>query len=138
MKKLLLTGIAALFLATGTAQANDQLPEQMLGRWCEASLRSDIRTLYFRPSLVGREHCVDFNDGITLSQSGFTNDLPTDTCYEYIFDKVERIQDDTYYITAHCEKVGQDYNPEEDNLGGTHQLQLIRDDLLIASKMPEG
>jgi hypothetical protein len=34
MKKLLLTGIAALFLATGTAHATEHLPEAMLGNWC--------------------------------------------------------------------------------------------------------
>src|SRR5215831_9239605 len=36
MKKLLLTGIAALFLATGTAQAAEvaKLPDAMLGAWC--------------------------------------------------------------------------------------------------------
>jgi len=52
MKKTLLAGIAALsVLSASAAHATDQLPEAMLGRWCEASLRSDIRTLYFRPSL---------------------------------------------------------------------------------------
>ena len=37
MKKLLLTGIAALFLATGTATAQSpkaELPDAMLGDWC--------------------------------------------------------------------------------------------------------
>jgi hypothetical protein len=33
MKKLLLSGIAALFLATGAAHA-DTLPKEMLGNWC--------------------------------------------------------------------------------------------------------
>ena len=32
--KLLLTGVAALLLAIGTAHANDLLPESVLGRWC--------------------------------------------------------------------------------------------------------
>jgi hypothetical protein len=36
MKKLLLTGIAVLFLATGAAHAHDaQLPDGMFGTWCE-------------------------------------------------------------------------------------------------------
>jgi hypothetical protein len=34
LKKTLLTGIAALFLATGTAHAIERLPEAMLGNWC--------------------------------------------------------------------------------------------------------
>jgi hypothetical protein len=35
MRKLLLTGIATLFLATGTANA-DPLPNIFLGRWCHS------------------------------------------------------------------------------------------------------
>jgi hypothetical protein len=35
MKKIMLI---ALFLATGTAHANDQLPEAMLGTWCRNQL----------------------------------------------------------------------------------------------------
>ena len=34
MKKLFLTGIAALLLATGAAHATERLPEAMLGNWC--------------------------------------------------------------------------------------------------------
>ena len=34
MTKTLLTGIAALFLATGAAHATERLPEAMLGNWC--------------------------------------------------------------------------------------------------------
>src|SRR5947207_15520286 len=33
MKKVLLTGVAALFLATGTAHA-DVVPKKFLGTWC--------------------------------------------------------------------------------------------------------
>jgi len=34
MKKTLLAGVAALFLATGAAHATVPLPEAMLGNWC--------------------------------------------------------------------------------------------------------
>ena len=34
MKKLLLTGVAALFLATGAANATVQLPDTITGNWC--------------------------------------------------------------------------------------------------------
>lgn len=137
MKKTLLTGIAALFLVTGTAHANDQLPEAMLGRWCQAGVRSDIRMIYYRPSFAGREHCVDFDDGITLSQSGFSDDRPIDQCDEYVFDKKEQTQDG-FVISTHCEKAGSEYDFTKDDLAGTWHLQIVHDDLLIATKMSEG
>jgi hypothetical protein len=34
MKKLLLTGIAAMLMATSAAHATERLPEHMLGQWC--------------------------------------------------------------------------------------------------------
>jgi hypothetical protein len=137
MKKLFLAGVAVLFLATGTAHADEKLPEQMLGRWCQASLHSETRMLYYRPSFAGREYCTDFDDGITFSQSGFSDDRPIDQCDEYVFDKIERIQDG-YLVSAHCEKAPKTYDPDKDDLGGTQQLQIIHDDLLIVTKMPEG
>jgi hypothetical protein len=48
-------------------RANDQLPENMLGRWCHVSdLSTKAQQVYFRPDFVGRKYCTDFNDGITL------------------------------------------------------------------------
>src|SRR5262249_22222923 len=110
MQKLLLTGIAALLLATGTAHADERLPKAMLGRWCQA-LHSEIRMLYFRPNFVGRQYC-DLHDGITLSQSGFSDDRPIDQCDEYVFDKIERTQDG-YLVSAHCEKAENAYDPDK-------------------------
>jgi hypothetical protein len=139
MKKTLLTSIAALFLATGTAHADDQLPETMLGRWCEAGTKGPNR-IYYRPSFQGRLGCVDFDDGITLSQTGFSDDRPIDQCYKYVFDKIEQMQNG-YLVSAHCEKVEDTedtYNPEGEDLAGTRHLQLIHDDILIVTKMPEG
>jgi hypothetical protein len=37
VKKLLLTGIAALFLATGTAHAEMYIPQKYRGLWCSQS-----------------------------------------------------------------------------------------------------
>ena len=137
MIKLLLAGVAVLLLATGTAHTSEQLPKQMLGRWCEASLHSEARKLYYRPSFAGREYCTDFDDGITLSQTGFSDDRPIDQCDEYVFDKIERTKDG-YLVSAHCEKAPKTYDPNKDDLGGTWQLQIVHDELLIFTKMPEG
>jgi len=48
MKKALLTGIAALLLATGAAHATVQLPEAMLGDWCSSDKSTDNRSVFFR------------------------------------------------------------------------------------------
>jgi|SRR5215831_3782589 len=135
MKKLFLPVVAVLFLATGAAHADDKLPENMLGTWCQA-LHSEIRILYFRPAFVGRQYCDDFHDGIGLSQSGFSDGRPIDQCDEYVFDKIEQTQDG-YLVSAHCEKAFDAYDPNKDDLAGTLRLQLIHDDeLLIATRMP--
>jgi hypothetical protein len=55
MKKLLPTGIAALFLATGAAHANDKLPEHMLGRWCNSLPASKLKKFIFAPIIETRE-----------------------------------------------------------------------------------
>jgi hypothetical protein len=138
MKKALLAGVAVLSaFSASAAHADEKLPEQMLGRWCQANLHSETRMLYYRPSFAGREHCTDFDDGITLSQSGFTDDRPIDQCDEYVFDKIERTQDG-YLVSAHCEKAENGFDPEKDDLGGTRHLQIVHDDLLIVTKTPEG
>ena len=51
--KLLLTGVAALLLATGTAHANDLLPESVLGRWChDGNISNESEEVYFRPDVL--------------------------------------------------------------------------------------
>jgi hypothetical protein len=142
MKKLLLAGVTALLLTTGAAHSADKLPEEMLGLWCQAGVKSEVRKVFFRPSFAGREHCVDFDDGVTFDESGFSNDSVAvgngEQCEEYVFDKVERVQD-AYVITAHCGKAEEKYNPAEDDLGGTLRLQITYDGLLlVATRTPEG
>jgi hypothetical protein len=77
----------------------------MLGLWCQAGVKSEVRRIFFRPSFAGREHCADFDDGVTFDKSGFSNDSTAvgsgELCEEYVFDKVERVQD-AYVITARC------------------------------------
>jgi hypothetical protein len=144
MKTAIIAGCVVLFLTTGTAHSADKLPEEMLGLWCQAGVKSQIRMVFFRPSFAGREHCADFDDGITFDENGFSNDSAAvgngydKQCEEYVFDKIERVQDNVYIINAHCGKAEEKYNPAEDDLGGTLHLQIVYDGLLIATKMPEG
>jgi len=79
MKKALLAGIAVLFLATGTAHANDQLPEYILGRWCAPSfINTKSLSIYFRPDHVERDrwYCSDLTDGININQGGMMMKAP--------------------------------------------------------------
>jgi len=136
VKTLFLTGIAALFLAAGAAHADDKLPEAMLGVWCQASVKGDANRIYYRPNFGGHtwDGCSDFDDGITLSQDGFSDDRPIDGC-DYVFDKIERIKDDTYIVFARCAKPVENL---ESDLGGLAQLQIINNEILIVKRMPEG
>src|SRR5262245_46361459 len=136
-----IAGIAALLLPTGTAHADGKLPEHMLGTWCQAHVMGGAgNTIYYRPSFGGHTHdgCSDFDDGITLSQKGFSDNRPIDQCDEYVFDKIERMRDDVYLVTAHCEEAAEAYDLEKDDLGGTRQLQIVNDEILIVKRMPEG
>jgi hypothetical protein len=125
-----------------TMHANDKLPENMLGRWCHVSdLSTKAQTVYFRPSFVGGEHCTDFNDGITLSQEGFSDDRPIDQCNWYVFDKIERTEKDVYRVFARCDEAEEAFDLDKDDLGGMQQLQLqtINDnEMLFVRRMPEG
>jgi hypothetical protein len=60
MTRFFIAGVAALFLATGAAHANDQLPEHLLGQWCSTPFAStESQVVYFRPDLKdpGRKTC---------------------------------------------------------------------------------
>jgi hypothetical protein len=69
-----LTIIAALFPATGTAEADAQLPEAMLGEWCTAdAINTKAQEVYFRPNHreSDRSHCSDFTEGIEMDKDGY-------------------------------------------------------------------
>ena len=121
--------------ANRSSQSAIELPKEMLGTGCRAIGWNNSIHVYFRPSLVGREHCDDFHDGITISQDGFSDNHPAVPCpSDYVFDKVEQIKDGVYLVFARCqEKV----DPEFD-LGGMQQLQIVDDGLLVIKRMPEG
>ena len=72
MKKLLLTGIAALFLATGTAHV-DPLPNIYLGRWCLDNKNSDDRGSVYGAVYTEKEwEACQARDGhMEINRSGF-------------------------------------------------------------------
>jgi hypothetical protein len=59
MKKLLLTSVAVLFLATGTAHARNApaIAIDFVGDWCLADVREDGTLNYRLPSWMGSEPC---------------------------------------------------------------------------------
>ena len=107
MKKLLLSGIAALFLAAGTAHADDRLPEHMLGTWCHDYDSTKSQHVYFRPNHYDPDRCCcsDMTDGITIYQHGFDDDSPA-VLPGCLFDKIEKKNKDTYLIQTGCQKQG--------------------------------
>ena len=128
-----LSVIAALvFMALRPAQADDKLPENMLGTWCEPSqINTASSRIYFRPSRVGREHCNDFSDGITVFPEGFHDDAPLDDAPECHFDKIEQIDGDAYRVRMRCTKSEQ---------GNTYpsivKFEIVRE-LLFVTGIPE-
>jgi hypothetical protein len=97
MKKILLIGIAALFVTScqaplRTAHAADalicgqeqgscrsykeslpspnQLPKAMLGKWCEDDRQKEV-SIYNRAPLPGEEECTFSRELFTVSQKGF-------------------------------------------------------------------
>lgn len=111
----------------------------MLGRWCEASVHGKASKIFYHPSFAGTGHCPDFFDGITVSQNGFSDDRPVDRCDEYVFDKINRTENG-YLISAYCEKAFSGFDPDKDgdDLAGTWLLQSVHNEVLIATRMPEG
>jgi len=94
MKKLLLSSIASLFLATGTAHANS-LPSKMLGRWCKMG-ESEGREVYERGS-------CSFSSAIDLKQNSYDVQSNEDgEGYGCDFKKIKRLPNGSYFIRAKC------------------------------------
>jgi len=137
MTKLLLSGVAVLFLATGTAHANDQLPEHILGRWCSGPFVSTrSQKVYFRPYLKedGRKTCSDMTDGIMIDQEGYEDEGPWDDAPKCSFDNIKREDRDTCFVHVHCTASEQGEIP---SFEGGEEFQLVNG-LLFKKRMPEG
>src|SRR5262249_55144517 len=103
-KKLLITSVAALFLATGAARAawdtrfplpNIQLPEEMIGTWClDGKTRAEEGTSYY----TKRDECPDDEETLTIRPDGW--DEVWDNCP---FTKITKEADGVYLIYSRCE-----------------------------------
>ena len=89
MKKTFLTGVAVLFLATGTAHA-DELPDKFIGEWCYADGDVWEGAIHdhgpcTEKDKFGEEYTVqkDYADGVNV---------------RYVFDKITQTATDTYII----------------------------------------
>ena len=137
MKKLLLTGIAALSVhCASAAHAADQLPGYMLGRWCYSNASTKTQEVYFRPNLIDPERstCSDLTDGIMLSQEGYEDETASDTNSSCVFDKIEQKEEDIYLAHAHCTDVDAD---DQSDFKGYEEFKLING-LLFKKRIPEG
>ena len=134
--KLLLT-IAALLLATGTANANDQLPEYILGRWCApAYINTKALKIYFRPDHVERDrwYCSDLTDGININQEGYDDESPVDDAPACSFSEIKRKEEFSYLVHVLCKTQDGEGKPDFE---GQEEFQLVNG-LLFKKRMPEG
>jgi hypothetical protein len=72
--RALMAGIAALFLATGTAHV-EPLPNIFLGRWCQFMVDSLYRTIETQEEW---ETCLDGNAYMEITHDGWTR--PEEDC----------------------------------------------------------
>jgi hypothetical protein len=107
--KIFLAGVAALLLATGAAHATD-LPSAMISKdWCWSK---DAE------AYTQQEECDD--NFLIIKQEGYES-LEAGEC---MFDRIERVTQDTYQTHARCKPYGDDEadsEPWTDNL----EFQLI-------------
>jgi hypothetical protein len=109
MKKLFLTGIAVLLLATGAAHATD-LPSAMISRdWCW----SDEAKAYTQ-----QPECDD--NFLIVKQEGYES-LEAGEC---VFDRIERVTQDIYQTHARCKSYGDD-EPNSEIWSDNLEFQLI-------------
>ena len=157
MKKLFLTSIAALFLATGAAHAADalicgqeqgscrsykepllspnQLPKAMLGKWCEEDRQKEFSVYNREPS----DGCTWSRELFTVSQRGFE-----EVDNECTFRKIARKDIGIYLVTGYCdipEDVRWKYAPkkegDEHNFEGSWEFEIIDEQLHIRNLSEE-
>jgi|SRR6516162_6808838 hypothetical protein len=135
--RTLITGIAALLLATGAAHATDQLPEYMLGRWCYGNdVSTEAQIVYFRPDIRTPDSrtCSDLTDGIIIDQEGYDDESVAEDASTCSFDKIERKEENTYLVHVHCKAA---HGKGKPSFEGQEEFQLVNG-LLFKKRMPEG
>jgi hypothetical protein len=127
MTKPFLTSVAVLFLATGTAHADDKLPKNMLGMWCISNIHlAETKDVYFRAP----KHCNDMTDGITIDQAGYVDDSAAEA-FSCLVDEVKQTGRDTYLVRTQCtEKIitanGEMLQGTKLGFVGSEELQLAK------------
>jgi len=127
MKRVLLAGVAVLFLATGTAHATDpiEMPKALHGEWCwiEGGNGSDWKQqTLVRETL--KQPCVGGDNGITIDKDGWGGE---GSCRP---DKVEQIGTNIWQINATCDSGDKDTD-EDDH--GIATLEIVGNRLIITS-----
>jgi hypothetical protein len=100
MKKLFLTGIAALFLATGTAHATTvTMPDKLHGEWCHIA-GGDEQNLHQQTFVrtASMDECQGGDGGITVDADGWGGE---GSCSP---EKVEQITENVFAIYAACDE----------------------------------
>jgi len=113
MKKLLPSGIAALFLATGAAQADqvDGLPDRMTGVFCESYKESDVLEIYHFQGICLDSTPPNTNE-VHFWKTGFgrsDSNSPASHCNFESIEEIEIPEGDMgeepghiYSVHAHC------------------------------------
>ena len=121
MKKLLLTGVAALFLATGAANATVQLPDTITGNWCwiEGGDEQNWNQQIFARVLP--EGCHGGDSLIRIDQNGIEGE---GSC---TFGKIEQTGPNAFLIYTYC----------DDDTNGSTRFEII-DGKLVITALSEG
>jgi hypothetical protein len=117
MKKALLTGIAALFLATGTAHATERLPEVMLGHWCWVEGGDEQNWTQQIFARVPPEGCHGGDNLIRIDQNGIEDE---GSC---TFGKIEQSGPNAFLIYTYC----------DDDTNGSTSFEIIDGKLVITA-----
>jgi hypothetical protein len=117
MKKLLLTGVAALFLATGAAHASVQLPDTITGTWCwiEGGDEQNWNQQIF--ARVPPEECHGGDSLIRIDQNGIEGE---GSC---TFGKIEQSGPNAFLIYTYC----------DDDTNGSTRFEIIDGKLVITA-----
>jgi hypothetical protein len=144
-QKLLLAGIAALFLATGTAHADSgtrfplpsvPLPQEMIGTWCmdeEANDQANRETGENVSYYTKREECLELEITLTIRPDGWSEIW--DNCP---FTKITKEAGGVYLIYSRCEMLAEGDGHGLGKYFITNQeYQIAENGQLIVRQVPE-